>query len=140
MKSKFLLGFLFLHFFYACGTNENDNSTESDVDAARSFIQSALHGDYKKAKSLVVQDSTNLQYIEAFSNNYENRMSLDDKKGYKTASINIHGIRQINDSTTIVSYSNSYKKASDSLKVVRQQDNWLVDLKYSFNRADSTSP
>jgi hypothetical protein len=140
MKSKLLIGFLFLHFFYACGTAEKDNLIETDVDAARTFIQSALKGDYKTAKSLVVQDSTNLQYIQAFSSNYENRMSLEDKKGYKTASINIHGIRQVDDSTTIVSYSNSYKKASDSLKVVRQQGNWLVDLKYSFNKADSTSP
>jgi type IV secretory pathway component VirB8 len=137
MRSKLFISFLFLQFFYACGNNSTDNSSESDVDAARSFIRSALNGDYKTARSLVIQDSTNLQYIEAFSSNYENRMSLDDKKGYRTASINIHGISQVDDSTTIVSYSNSYKKKSDSLKVIRQQNNWLVDLKYSFPQLDS---
>ena len=64
-------------------------------------------------------------------------MDPEDKRGYREASINIHYIRQLNDSTTVVNYSNSFKKQNDSLKVVRTNHEWLVDLKYSFSPTDS---
>ena len=140
MRSKLLIGFLFLHFFYACSDDNNKPGSDTDVDAARSFIRFALDGDYKNARKFIVQDSLNLQYLEAFSSNYENRMTPEDKRGYRTASINIHGIRQVNDSITVVNYSNSFKKSKDSLKVIRQLGQWQVDLKYSFDHSNETQP
>jgi type IV secretory pathway component VirB8 len=64
-------------------------------------------------------------------------MSREDKKGYKEASINIHNVNTLNDSVTVVQYSNSFKKQNDSLKVMRNNNTWLVDLKYSFAQTDS---
>ena len=65
-------------------------------------------------------------------------MNRGDKRGYREASINFYDTRQMNDSVSIISYSNSYKKQKDSLRVVRRNDTWLVDLKYSFPQTDTT--
>jgi len=137
MKSLPIIGSLCLLLFSACSSNDSGSTSENDVDAARNFIRAALDGQYKEAKTLIVSDSVNQQYLDAFATNYRERMSGEDKRGYRESSINIHNIRSINDSVTIVHYSNSYKKTQDSLKVVRQNNNWLVDLKYSFVTADS---
>ncbi len=112
-------------------------TSENDIDAARNFIQSALEGNYRNARKFILADSLNLQYIDAFERNYNERMDKEDKREYRQSSININSINQLNDSTTIVNYSNSYKKQPDSLKIIRVNQQWLVDLKYSFlNKSD----
>ncbi len=137
MRSILLTGFLFLQFFCACNNEEKVTGSENDVDAARNFIQSALEGDYTRARIYIVADSTNIQYLDAFERNFKNRMSPEDKRGYRNASINIYKVREMDDSTTIVNYSNSYMKKNDSLKVSRRNGQWLIDLKYSFTAKDS---
>ncbi len=137
MRSILLTGFLFLQFFCACNNEEKVTGSENDVDAARNFIQSALEGDYTRARIYIVADSTNIQYLDAFERNFKNRMSPEDKRGYRNASINIYKVREMDDSTTIVNYSNSYMKKNDSLKVSRRSGQWLIDLKYSFTAKDS---
>jgi len=44
-----------------------------------------------------------------------------------------------NDSTTITVFSNSYKNDKDTLKIVKQDGQWLVDLKYLFEHDLDTS-
>jgi Domain of unknown function (DUF4878) len=140
MKSRFILAFLLLPFFFACHNKDtsSEEKAENDVDAARIFIQAALNGDYAKARQMIVPDSLNNQFLDVAERNYQNRMSREDKRGYRESSIIVHDIRQLNDSTSIVKYSNSYKKQNDSLKVVRINGQWLIDLKYSFPAEDST--
>ena len=137
MKRLLIISFLFLPFFYACNNNTTDRSdttvtSESDVDAARNFIRSALDGHYDKARKLIISDSANNGWIDLFERNYQSRMNLEDKRGYRESSINIHNVKQLNDSISIINYSNSYKKKDDSLKVIKIKDAWLIDLKYSF--------
>lgn len=133
MKSVLPFCFLFLLFF-ACNSSDNTEipASENDVDAARNFIQAALEGHYDDARNLVVQDSVNNAWIDILRRNYQEHMSQADKAGYRAASINIHKVQATNDSTTIINYSNSYKKQNDSLKVTRQNGEWRVDLGYSF--------
>jgi hypothetical protein len=118
---------------------EKETTSENDVDAARNFIRSALDGKWREARRFMVQDSTNTQLLDAYESNYETHMNREDKRGYREASITLYDSRQVNDSVTIVNYSNSYKKQRDSLKVVRVNNQWLVDLKYSFPQTDTTS-
>ena len=137
MKSNLFYSFLFLLFLCACGNNENDRSdstqsTESDVDAARNFIRTALDGRYDKLHEMVVPDSANLALIEVAHMTYQSRMSSEDKRGYRESSINIHNVQTVNDSVTIVTYSNSYKKTPNELKVLQRGNQWLVDFKHSF--------
>jgi hypothetical protein len=134
MKKLIQLGsFLFL-FLCSCnnaGNNENSQG-ENDIDAARNFIRAALDGKYKEGKKLLLGDSTNYQYFTEFEKSHSN-MSVEEKKKYQEASINVHSITPLNDSTTIIIFSYSYKNDHDTLKMIKTKDQWKVDLKYLFN-------
>lgn len=130
---KVLIGLFLLSFFCACNNSDNEasNKPENDLDAASTFIRDALDGKFSAARQLMVQDSTNDQRMSDTERNYEH-MSEAERVAYRNASIQIHNTRNVNDSTRIVSYSNSYKNKIDSLKVVRVNGQWLVDLKFTF--------
>lgn len=111
---------------------------DTDVGAARNFIQASLKRDYATARQYMLQDSVNNSHMDAVS-----RMQLgaDERQGLFDASIVIHDRKELNDSTSIIVYSNSfYKEKKDTLKLVKQADRWLVDFKYIFARGkDSAS-
>ncbi len=141
MKRLVRFSFLCLLFFAAC-TNESqeekETTSENDVDAARNFIRSALDGKWKDARRFMLQDSINTQLLDTYENNYRSHMKSEDKRGYRDASITLYETRQLNDSVSIINYSNSFKKQKDSLRVVRNNGVWVVDLKYSFPQTDTT--
>ena len=114
----------------SCNNDDRNLSAEpeNEMDAVRTFIRAALDGDYGKAKTMLIQDSINLQVIEAYQRSYEERMSKEEKNNYRAASIRIHNSNKLNDSTSIVVYSNSYRNQKDTLKVVRLNNKWLVDF------------
>lgn len=128
-----LSSFLFL-FLYSCNNTGKSAAPESenDIDAARNFIRAALDGNYEKGKQMLAGDSTNFQYFAEYEKAH-GKMNAEEKKKYKDASINVHAVTPINDSTTIVIYSNSYLNDHDTLKLVKTGGQWLVDLKYLFN-------
>ncbi|HLF45808.1 MAG TPA: hypothetical protein VI548_05255 [Chitinophagaceae bacterium] len=128
-----LSSFLFL-FFYACNNADKSKelSSENDIDAARNFIRAALDGDYENGKKMMVSDSTNFQYFEEYEK-LHTKMDAAEKKKYQGSSINVHAITPVNDSVTIIIYSNSYKNDHDTLKLIKTHGQWLVDLKYLFN-------
>jgi hypothetical protein len=128
---KSAIVFLSLFFLYACNDQQQvSNEPENDLDAARTFIQNALDGKFGQARQLMLADSTNDQTMNVIERNYEH-MSQADKVGYRNATIQIHDTKTIQD-TTLVTYSNSYKKQNQNLKLVRVNGRWLVDLKFTF--------
>lgn len=128
---RLITGFFFLQFFFGC---KNDVATsESDVDAARNFIRASLDNDFEKAKDYMLADSVNNEYLDATMRN-RSRLPREDNRLYKESSIRIYDIRKVNDSVSVVSYSNSFKNTKDSVKVIRNNNQWVVDLKYSFHR------
>lgn len=133
---KSILTTLFIVLLTATACNDSCRKTsgepENEMDAARNFIRAALDGDYKKAKTLLLHDSLNLQDIGVSERLYTERMSKEDKEKYRGASIHIHESRKVNDSTSIVYYSNTYRNQKDSLKVIKLDGKWLVDFKYIF--------
>lgn len=130
MKKRFPAAALLL-LLVACNPGE-EKSADTDLNVATSFVQSALRGDFRTAEKYIVDDSLNRQDLAAAARLSE-RLSKEEKQAYAGASVRIHNNRSINDSTTIISYSNSYRNKVDSLKVVRQNGKWLVDFKYIFN-------
>jgi hypothetical protein len=132
---KLLSGFLVLFFLCACNNNDETTSTqpENDLDAARMFIRDALDGRFEKARQLMVRDSVNDETMDVTERTYEH-MSQANRVGYHNASIQIHNTREVNDSTRIITYSNSFKNQKDSLRLVRVNNQWLVDLKFTFHQ------
>ncbi|MGN6401522.1 MAG: hypothetical protein ACTHMD_13785 [Flavisolibacter sp.] len=139
MKNFLFTGFLLLLVCACNNADQNKQATsENDVDAARNFIRSALDGKWKDARRFMLQDSVNTQLLDAFESNYQTHMTREDKRGYNESSITMYDTRQVNDSVSIIKYSNTYKKQKDSLRVVRKNGLWVVDLKYSFPQTDTT--
>lgn len=133
MKKYYFLCLLF--FAFACASpadKEKDEAAENDLDAARSFIQAALKGQWGKARDFMLQDSTNEQQMDAVS---RIQRSSSEKQGLWDASINIHSRKLLNDSTSIIIYSNSFHKENkDTLKVIKIDGKWFVDFKYLFTQ------
>jgi hypothetical protein len=129
------LFFLFLLFsLWACKNKEDKTSdkSENSIDAARNFIEAALKGDFPKARTYMLSDSVNTNFMDVAERSYQHNDQAT-KDGYRTAAIRIiDATHKLNDSTNVIIYSNSYKNDPDTLKVVRVNGEWLVDLKYLY--------
>ncbi len=133
MKKIGLVCIILLPLYWACSNNEQTSEKpENDVDAARMFIRDALDGKYKDARNLIVPDSANMEWMDNIERSNTQSLNVTDQRGYRESQITIHDTRKINDSATVIIYSNTFKNQRDSVKVIRVNDNWLVDLKYSF--------
>jgi len=139
MKTSALIS-CFLFLVMACNNSAKEAETKSDndMDAARNFLDAALKGDYKNASVYMLKDSANLEYLNVTERGYQ-RMSLDERAKLKAASLRFFDTKQVNDSTTVTVFANSYKNDKDTLRIIRTQGQWLVDLKYLFEHDADTS-
>jgi hypothetical protein len=113
--------------------NTEKKITNTDIEVARGFIKDILDNNFKDAETFVLKEDTNQQYFELFKKEYESK-SKAELENYKNADIIINEISPINDSVSIINYSNSFKKdKSNKLKMVRINGQWMVDLKYTFS-------
>ena len=130
MKIKLLIVPLFFIVLNSC--NNTGNVPNTDIDVARAFIKDILENNFKKAKSLVLDENINNQYFDLAKKEFESKTKEDLKK-YKASDIIINELKNLNDSITIVNYSNSFKRdIRNEVKVVRVNGQWLVDLKHTF--------
>ncbi|RYZ21236.1 MAG: hypothetical protein EOO16_13810 [Chitinophagaceae bacterium] len=137
MKSK-ILGLLFVPaFFISCSEQNSQPSSDSDVDAARNFIRASLNNDFREAQAYLLPDSANTELLR-LAEERRATLSREENINYRQSSIVIYDTRKVDDSTSIITYDNSYKKAKSDLRVVRRNGQWLVDLKYTLLRSDST--
>ena len=137
---RIIIPFLFLLFlFVACKGKDQQSSgkPENSLDAARDFIRSALDGKFREARAYLLKDSVNTNYMDVAERSYH-KSSQDVRDGYRTSTIQIHKTDPINDSTTIIVYSNSYKNDHDTLRLLRIDNQWLVDLKYLYQHDRDT--
>lgn len=130
MKIKLLISIGIFTALYSCSGGHTVPNT--DMDVARAFIKDVLDNDFKDAKNLVLDEDINNQYFDLAKKEFESKNEGELKK-YKDADIIINELKNVNDSVTILNYSNSYKKeAKNEIKVVKVNGRWLVDLKHTF--------
>ncbi len=132
--------FSFLLFFAAaCKSKENrPAAAENDIDALRDFNRAALDGKFDMARTYLLPDSVNENYMDVAERSYR-KADPEIQNGYRAASIIIHQvIDAVKDSVTIVIFSNSFKNDHDTLKVVKQGNSWKVDLKYLYEHDSDT--
>ncbi|MEP7165937.1 MAG: hypothetical protein ABI741_14640 [Ferruginibacter sp.] len=128
MHKKTLSFFLLLVMLYSCN-NEKDKRPLTALDTGREFIRASLDGDFVRTQQLLLKDTQNLQLFESYKMLYE-RMPVEKKKNYKAASYEINKYLDLDDSTTIINYSNSYMNKPMEIKVVRRDKQWSIDFKY----------
>ena len=131
MKRTLLLVIIGCMALTSCNTEKK--ITNTDIEVARGFIKDILENNFKDAETFVLKEETNQQYFELFKKEYESK-SKAELENYKNADIIINEISPVNDSVSIINYSNTFKKdKSNKLKMVRIKGQWMVDLKYTFS-------
>ena len=138
-RYRFIFWFL-LFYLGACKNSDRAaGESENNIDAARNFIRAALDGKFNDARNYMLKDSVNTNYLDVVERSYKNTdQSIRD--GYRASSIRIINKNEVNDSTTIIIYSNSFKNDPDTLKVLKIDNQWLVDLKYLYLHSMDTIP
>lgn len=135
--NKFILFCLTILFFISCGETDNYKKPDDPLEAGRDFIRFALDGNMRQAELFILKDQTNERLFDEIEKKYNNS-TAPEKGGYKDASIIINKSQNVNDSTTIINYSNSYKKENNEIKLIKRNNEWWVDFKYTFT-GDSTN-
>lgn len=113
----------------ACGGSGRYEKAEDAQDAGRQFIRATLDGEHDKARFYLLQDSTNLLLLNQQESNYR-QLSGKEKGDFRESSIRPVEITPVNDSTTLYKYYNTFhSKDTTTLRVVRINGDWVVDLK-----------
>lgn len=128
---KITILFLIIIGFAACNQNEAKRP-ETALDTGRDFIRASLNGEFEKASGLLLPDPENVQLFDSYKLFY-NKLPADKKKGYKEASYEINKYLDVDDSTTLIKYSNSYMNKPMDIKLVRTNKKWWVDFKYTYS-------
>jgi hypothetical protein len=132
-KMRNVLIFLTVVTIIVAACNNSGNVDKSDpLISGRGFIEASLKGDYLKASNYLLKDSTNLEYFEGLKN-FNIKMSREDRRGYSEANIIIDSSISKSDSVDIIYYTNTYKNKPTKLKMVKHNNDWLVDFKYTFS-------
>jgi hypothetical protein len=105
---------------------------ENAFDAGREFIDANLKGNFQKAAFYMVADEKNKQFLAIAEKDYRQK----DKEGrqeLRTASINLEKVEDLDQSQSIIYFSNSFDKKPQKIKVIKTNQGWLVDYKFSFS-------
>ena len=131
MKVKILFSIIASLLMISCSSEKQVHNT--DIEVAQAFIQNILDNKFEEAEKFVLKEETNEEYFKLFKTEYKSK-SKEDLENYRNADIIINEIAPVNDSVSIINYSNSYiRDKSNKLKMVRVNGKWLVDLKYTFS-------
>ena len=112
----------------ACG-GKGYPRAEDAQDAGREFIRATLDGEHDRARFYLLHDTTNLLLLKQQESNY-NQLSGKEKNEFRQSSIRPVEIKPLNDSVTLYKYYNTYhSKDTTTLRIVRVNADWVVDLK-----------
>ncbi len=130
--TRFSLLFFSLILFLSACTNPAPERPQTAIETGRAFIRTCLDGDFADAEKLLAKDSQNIQLFNSFKE-YYHRMPDEQKMKYKQADYQINKYADLNDSTTIINYSNDYMHKPMEIKVVRRKNEWSVDFTYTYS-------
>ena len=123
---------IFITFLIACHAGKTFTPAEDAQDAGRQFIRASLDGDYEKARFYLLSDSVNLILINKWQQDFD-KLDRDTRQSYREASIIAINIKALNDSVTTFTFSNSFRKDTTTVHILRKDGEWLVDLKEILN-------
>lgn len=131
-KIKYSATLILLMLVLCFCNNDESKRPESALDTGRDFIRASLDGKFENAMPLILQDSQNLQLFDTYKM-YYSRLPEDKKRSYQKASYNINKYEDLNDSVTIINYSNTYMNKPMEIKLVKSNKLWHVDFKYTYS-------
>ena len=118
-----------LMFLVGCAQPTTFTKADDAEEAGREFIRASLDGNYEKARFYLYNDSTdaNIRFLEKWKTNYD-ALPDKEKSNYKDASIRPIEIKKIDSTNYTYTYFNSYKKDTTTIRIVKVNDAWLVDV------------
>lgn len=132
MIKKIFLPLLLAAVLLACN-NKTKKTPVTDVEVATTFVRNLLDNNFIEAEQYLLKDETNNQIFERFKKQYSEKDKAILEK-YKEADIIVNETSYLTDSVYIFNYSNSYSRTDKTiLKLLRIDNKWLVDLKYTFS-------
>ncbi len=127
MKKSILVLFILLA---ACGTKRQEyQKAENALDAGREFVNASLQGDFSKAAFFMVPGEKNSHKLQEAEKAYREK-DRDGRQQSRTASIIISEVKDLNDSVTLIYYSNSYDKIPQTIQVLKKNNTWLVNFSF----------
>jgi hypothetical protein len=135
MKNKIIMVMAATFIIAACN-NSADVDKSDPLESGRGFIEASLKGDYVKAEEYILPDSTNMEYLHILRD-FNSKRTPEERENYRDANIIIDSTQTLSDSVTIITYSNTYKKVPQKLKMIKHNNDWLVDFKFTLNENPS---
>ena len=129
---KKVISLLFLVVAFAACNSPKKPLPETALDTGREFIRASLDGDFETAETLLLKDTLNLQLFDSYKQ-FFGKLPEDKKRSYKEASYTINKFVEVDDSTTLINYSNSYMNKPMEIKLIRANKHWNVDFKYTYS-------
>jgi hypothetical protein len=138
---KRILSLLTLALFLlgSCSGPEGFKKPEDALDAAREFVRSVLDGDYKRAELYVLPEEEDIRLFNRYKDYMKNQPEKE-RLGLKSSSILVNKVAPLNDSVSIINYSNSYSKKPMDIRVVKKDGEWWVDFSYTFSGDQAVQP
>jgi spore germination protein GerM len=133
MIKKYLALVIMAASIFACNSSDKKKTAVTDIEVANAFVRGLLDNNFNEAEQYLLKDEINTQIFERFKDQYshKDKATLEE---YKKAYIKVNETSYVTDSIFIFNYSNSYSlKDKTVLKLVRINNKWLVDLKYTFS-------
>ena len=129
---KFLFGWLV--FMLAC-TNPSYTPPENGLDAGRQFADAIYKGNFKRATDLILPDEQNKALLSDSLEGPYHQLPGIDRNLLGQSSLQILEVdNQVKDSATFIHFLNAYSNRPATIKVVRSNGAWLVDVKYTFTK------
>ena len=135
MKIRFIYIIIFATVF-SCNSPTAKHPVTA-MDTGRDFIRATLDGDFISAEPLLLPEPENIQLFDTYKELYS-RLHPEEKAAYKNASYNINTYKDLNDSVSVINYSNSYMKKPMNIKLVKRENTWRVDFKYTSQERSPT--
>lgn len=119
-------------FILSCNNQETKDIPEDGLDAAREFVRAVLDADYVKAEDYILNDEANLKLFKSYTDYMKKRPSTEIT-ALKQSNMIINSVENQGDSVEIINYANSFSKEPTDIKVVKRNNQWHVDFRYTIS-------
>jgi Domain of unknown function (DUF4878) len=123
----------------SCSGPEGFKKPEDALDAAREFVRAVLDGDYKRAELYVLPEEEDMRLFLRYKDYMKNQPEKE-RLGLKSSSILVNKVEALNDSVSIINYSNSFSKKPIDIMVVKKEGEWWIDFSYTFSGDEVMKP
>ena len=129
---KILIYLFFVMAIFSCNQPEGFKEAEDPLDAGREFVRAVLDGDYEKASLYIENNPEDKELFQRYQL-YMKKQPQKEKLLLKSSSIIINKVEKLNDSISIVNFSNSHSMKPMDLKIILRENKWRVDFSYTFS-------